>query len=100
MGNIMKRLIESTEESQDVCNFEKRQKRTEFMSGTMGAHQHRVSLFIKKDKLVGKTERVGGHVHVINMSLDKDGDMLGFTGITENHKHRIKHRIVKDKKKK
>ena len=103
----MKRLIESTEETQDVCNFEKRQKRTEFMSGTMGAHQHRVSLFIKAGKITGKTERVSGHIHKLDIGI-VDSDILGFTMSEEGHKHRIKHKLqkatakdyMKDKKKK
>lgn len=107
MESIMKKLVKSTEEIHDVCNFEKRQKRTEFMSGTMGAHQHRVSLFIKAGKLTGKTERVGGHVHSVDVGI-VDGDILGFTMSEEGHKHRVKHKISKatakdymrDKKKK
>jgi hypothetical protein len=107
MDSIMKRLIKSTEEAHDVCNFEKRQKRTEFLTGIMGAHQHRISLFIKNGKLKGKTERVNGHIHKLDVGI-VDRDILGFTMSEEGHKHRVKHKLEKatakdyerDKKKK
>ena len=95
MQNIMKRLVKSAEESQDVCNFEKRQTRTEFMSGTMGAHQHRVSLFVKNGKISGSTERVNGHIHKMDVSI-VDNDILGFTMSEEGHKHRVKHKLSKN----
>ena len=98
MENIMKRLGELHDEVDDVCAVEKKEGRTEFMTGIMAAHQHRVSLFVRKGKLVGKTERVNGHVHKVDVAA-VEKDLLGFTQPEDNHKHRIQFRIKDPAKK-
>lgn len=92
MEPIAKRLSELYDEVGDVCAVEKKQTRIEFMTGVMAGHQHRVSLFLRKDKLVGKTERVNGHVHKVDLAA-VEKDLLGFTQPEDNHKHRIQYRI-------
>ena len=92
MEPIMKRLSDLHDEIDDVCAVEKKESRIEFMTGVMAGHQHRVSLFLRKGKLVGKTERVNGHVHKMDLAA-VEKDLLGFTQPEDNHKHRIQFRI-------
>ena len=93
MDQIQKRMEESFAEVSDITGIEKAQKRIEFMTGIMGGHQHRISLVLRKGKIMGKTERVDGHVHSVDLSHSDDGDILGFTGITDNHKHRAQFTV-------
>jgi hypothetical protein len=86
---IAKRLLEQREE----VDVKKGKQRTEFLSGVMAGHQHRISLFIRKSKIGGTTERVQGHVHKVDQSVSEDGDILGFTGVADNHKHRLSFKV-------
>ena len=97
MEPITKRALDSFEEVKDVCGVEKKQERIEFMSSLMGGHQHRISLTLRKGRISGATERVNGHIHKIDLPVDEMGDILGFTGVTEMHKHRISFKVPTEK---
>jgi hypothetical protein len=91
MESIEKRCKEAFDEVA-FSEIEKKQSRTEFMTGIMGGHQHRVSLFISKDRIRGNTERVDGHVHKLDIGV-VEKDILGFTDLVDNHKHRVSFKI-------
>lgn len=86
---IMKRL----EELHDEVDVKKARERIEFFSGTMAGHQHRISLHLTKGRLKGTSERVQGHVHKVDLAVDEQGDILGNSNMTDNHKHRVKFRV-------
>jgi hypothetical protein len=99
METIQKRCKEMFDEVADLSGIEKRQTRTEFMTGLMAGHQHRVSLFITKGRIKGNTERVQGHVHKVDIGV-VEKDLLGFTDVSDNHKHRISFKIKEEDKEK
>jgi len=93
MEDVRKRLGDLRDEVGASTPVEKKRERIEFMSGLMGQHQHRISLTLTKGRLKGTTERVNGHVHKIDLPVDEQGDVLGFSTMEDNHKHRVSHTV-------